>query len=308
MKNIQEYSELIKKKALQLGLSACGISRAEVHEEDKSVLEKWLMQGMHADMDWMAKHSDLRKDPDKLFPGARSVVSVLLNYYTQRMQDDPSAPVVSKYAYGRDYHRVLKKKLKDLLGFIQEIIPGTKGRAFVDSAPVLEHSFARNAGLGWIGKHSLLISPEFGSYVFLGELIIDAELDYAEEEVKDLCGNCRLCIDECPTHAIKPGRVVDANRCISYLTIENPGPIPEEFKENMFNRVFGCDICQEVCPWNRKLTEHNVTDFQPDEKMMSMTKEEWKNMDEKSFKGIFSGTPVMRAKFKGLKRNIDYLD
>jgi epoxyqueuosine reductase len=308
LNKIVENSTLIRKKALELGLSACGISRAEVKDEDSIVLDNWLSGGMHADMEWMRKYSDLRKDPKKLFPDAKSVVSVLLNYYTSSMQDDPSAPVISKYAYGRDYHKVLKKMLKELLVYIQEIIPAVKGRAFVDSAPILEHSFARNAGLGWIGKHSLLISPEFGSYVFLGEIILDVELDYDSEEVKDLCGTCRLCIDECPTHAILPGRIVDANKCISYLTIEHDGPIPEKYKDSFYNRVFGCDICQEVCPWNRKLTEHNVDDFQPSAGLLSMSKADWKNLDEEKFQEIFRGTPVMRAKFKGLKRNIDYLD
>ena len=259
-------------------------------------------------MSYMEKHAHLRKDPEKLVPDAKSVISVILNYYTPRIQDDIDAPVVSKYAYGRDYHKVLKKKLKELLAYVKETIPDTRGRPFVDSAPVMEHAFARNAGLGWIGKHSLLISPEYGTYVFIGELIIDKELEYDEKEVKDLCGNCRICIDECPTHAIQHGRIVDANKCISYLTIENKDKIPEKFKNNFYNRVFGCDICQEVCPWNRKLTEHSIDDFMPREEMINMSEEEWKSLDEEKFHNIFRGTPVMRAKYEGLKRNIDYLD
>ena len=259
-------------------------------------------------MSYMEKHAHLRKDPEKLVPDAKSVISVILNYYTPRIQDDIDAPVVSKYAYGRDYHKVLKKKLKELLAYVKETIPDTRGRPFVDSAPVMEHAFARNAGLGWIGKHSLLISPEYGTYVFIGELIIDKELEYDEKEVKDLCGNCRICIDECPTHAIQHGHIVDANKCISYLTIENKDKIPEKFKNNFYNRVFGCDICQEVCPWNRKLTEHSIDDFMPREEMINMSEEEWKSLDEEKFHNIFRGTPVMRAKYEGLKRNIDYLD
>ncbi len=308
MKSKKEYSSLIKDKAIELGFSDCGISPAKVKEEDINVLENWLENKMHADMSYMEKHAHLRKDPEKLVPNAKSVISVILNYYTSRTQDDIDAPVVSKYAYSKDYHKVLKKKLKILLAYVKETIPDTRGRPFVDSAPVMEHAYARNAGLGWIGKHSLLISPEYGTYVFIGELIIDKELEYNKKEKKDLCGNCRICIDECPTHAIQHGRMVDSNKCISFLTIENKDEIPEKFKNNFYNRVFGCDICQEVCPWNRKLTEHTTDDFRPREEMITMSKEEWKSLNEDKFDNIFRGTPVMRAKYKGLKRNIDYLD
>ncbi len=304
----KKYTSLIRNKAIELGFSDCGFTPAKVKQEDKNVLDNWLEKNMHAEMSWMKKNQDLRKDPVRLVPDAKTVISVLLNYYTSKMQDDAEAPVISKYAYGRDYHKVMKKKLKDLLAYVRELIPGNDGRAFVDSAPVLEHSFARNAGLGWIGKHSLLISPKYGSYVFLGELIIDAELEYENTEVKDLCGNCRICIDECPTHAIQPGKIVDAGKCISYLTIENKNEIPEQFENNFYNRVFGCDICQEVCPWNRKLKEHDTKDLLPREEMMSMQKQEWKDLTEERFAKIFNGTPVMRAKYEGLKRNIDYLD
>lgn len=302
-----EYTFLIKSKALELGFDACGFSPAKVNPEDYNILEKWLNKGMYAEMQWMEKHAGIRKDPSKLVPEAKTVISVLLNYYTSRMQDDPEVPVISKYAYGRDYHKVVRSRLKKLLNFIKETIPDVKGRVFVDSAPVLEHSFARNAGLGWIGKNSLLISPEHGSYVFLGEVIIDKELKSDAEKVKDLCGNCRLCVDECPTHAIQPGRIVDSNKCISYLTIENPGEIPTEYKNNFYNRVFGCDICQEVCPWNRKAREHSTPDFNPREKLMQMTRTQWQEMDQSEFNSLFEGTPVMRTKFKGLRRNIDFL-
>lgn len=308
MNNKTQNTSLIRRKALDLGFNDCGFSPAKVRKEDADILEKWIKEGKHAGMSWMKRHEEIRKDPAKLLPNARSVISVLLNYYTSRMQKDPEAPVVSKYAYGRDYHKVMKKKLKKLLEYIREIIPDIKGRAFVDSAPVLEHAFARNAGLGWLGKHSLLISPQFGSYVFLGEIIIDSELEYNTSEIKDLCGNCRLCIDQCPTHAILPGRTVDSNKCISYLTIENKEDIPREFKNNFYNRVFGCDICQEVCPWNRKLTEHTTSDFLPSEKLMNLSKQEWEGLDEEEFFNIFKGTPVMRTKYKGLRRNIDYLE
>lgn len=306
-KNI-EYNRRIKEKALEIGFSACGITRAVVCEQDKHELENWLGEGMHAGMDWMKRHESLRKDPEKLFKGAKSVISVLLNYYTSRMQKDSSAPVISKYAYGRDYHKVLKKKLKELLIFTRELMPEAKGRAFVDSAPVLEHAFARNAGLGWIGKHSLLINPEFGSYVFIGEIFIDREIDCDSDEIPDRCGSCRLCVVECPTHAIQPGRKVDAGKCISYLTIENRGDMPEEFKDSFFNRVFGCDICQEVCPWNRSLKEHKVDDFEPSDELMEMTADEWKNLDRDRFERLFTGTAVKRTEYEGFRRNIEFLD
>ena len=307
MEKQAENSYLIREKAFELGFIDCGFSPARVKSEDIEVLEKWLNNGMHADMDWMRKYTAIRKDPSELLPGARTVISVMLNYYTSKMQHDPEAPVISKYAYGRDYHKVVRSKLKKLLAYIRDIFPDIHGRAFVDSAPVLEHSFARNAGLGWIGKNSLLISPKHGSYVFLGELIIDKELNYSSPEIRDLCGNCRLCVDECPTHAIQPGRIVDANKCISYLTIENKKPIPGKYKNNLYNRVFGCDICQDVCPWNRKLKDHNIPDFQAREGLLKMTKKEWQELDESTFESLFKGTPVMRTQFSGLKRNIDIL-
>jgi epoxyqueuosine reductase len=307
LKSQKEYDRLIREKALELGFSDCGFSPAVVGEEDIHVLENWLEKGMHAGMEWMSKSREIRKDPRKLVPNAQTVVSVLLNYYTSRLQEDPEAPVVSKYAYGRDYHKVVKNKLKALLAYIKELIPEANGRAFVDSAPVMEHFFARNAGLGWIGKNSLLISPKFGSYVFLGELILDVKLETDRQTVKDLCGNCRLCIDECPTHAIQPGKKVDAGKCISYLTIEHKGKIPDIFKNSFFNRVFGCDICQEVCPWNRKLMEHDTPDFIPSSALTALTSKKWKNLDKQQFELIFTGTPVVRTGYEGLRRNIDFI-
>ncbi|MBE0652912.1 MAG: tRNA epoxyqueuosine(34) reductase QueG [Bacteroidales bacterium] len=307
METPKEYNQLIREKALELGFSDCGFSPASTGQQDISILEKWIDNGMQAGMDWMHRGKEIRKDPQKLVPNAQTVISVLLNYYTSRMQDDPDAPVISKYAYGRDYHKVLKKKLKALLDYVKELLPGTTGRAFVDSAPVMEHAFARNAGMGWIGKNSLLISPSFGSFIFLGEIITDAIIEADRPEISDMCGNCSLCIDECPTHAIQLGRIVDARKCISYLTIEHKGNIPEEYRNNFYNRVFGCDICQEVCPWNRKAEEHTVPDFYPSEELMTFSKKEWIKMDETTFETLFRGTPVMRGKYDGLKRNVEYL-
>lgn len=307
MENNSTYTEKIKEKALELGFDDIGFSPAVVREKDAEVLDNWLNNGRHADMHWMSNHSDLRKDPKLLVPQAKSVISVLLSYYTPQTQTDPDAPVVSKYAYGRDYHKVVKAKLKSLLSFVQELIPETKGRAFTDSAPVLEHAYARNAGLGWIGKNSLLISPKLGSYVFIGELIIDQELDYNTKEITDYCGNCTLCINECPTSAILPGRIVDANKCLSYHTIENKNPLPETLKNSFFNRVFGCDICQEVCPWNRDRKLHTTKDFKPKKEFLALSAHEWSSLNEESFKKLFEGTPVMRVKFQGLRRNILFL-
>ena len=223
------------------------------------------------------------------------------------MQEDSDAPVFSRYAYGRDYHKVMKKKLKSLFSFINEILPEATGRAFVDSAPVLEHALARNAGLGWIGKNSLLLTKKFGSYVFIGEIILDKELDYTENSIQDYCGTCSLCVDECPTNAINPDRTVNANKCISYLTIEHKGDIPAEFSNLFYNRAFGCDICQDVCPWNRDLIKHKIPDFEPKESLLKNTKEDWLSMDEEEFNTLFEGSAVKRTKFEGLRRNIRFV-
>ncbi len=306
MDDIQKYTRLIKDKAIETGFADCGIAAVEKLVEEELILNQWLLKGMHAGMEWMERNKDKRVDPSLLVPGARSIISVLLNYYTEEMQSDPEAPVISKYAYGRDYHKVMKKKLKNLLSYIQEIIPGAYGRAFVDSAPVLEHAWASRSGLGWIGKNSLLLSKDYGSYVFIGELIIDKELQY-DQPMNDHCGTCTLCINECPTHAINNDRTVDSGKCISYLTIENRNEIPEKFRNSFFNRVFGCDICQEVCPWNKKLKAHNIPDLQPSGELMNLNKQDWEEMTEEDFNRIFVGSTVKRTKFSGLKRNIEFL-
>ena len=307
MKNLQENTRLIKEKALELGFNNCGVSEASYQEEDGKVFDSWLDAGYHSGMKWIEKHSEKRKNPKNLVPNARSVISVILNYYNPEMQKDPSAPVVSRYAYGRDYHKVMKKKLKQLFKFIQFVLPDAEGRYFVDSAPVLEHAFARNAGLGWIGKNSLLLNKELGSYFFIGEIIINQELDYETHEIKDHCGSCRLCIDECPTHAINSNRTVNAEKCISYLTIEHKAEIPEELKNSFYNRVFGCDICQDVCPWNRKLKRHTNSELNPLTELMELSMQEWENLDEEKFNKLFEGSAVKRTGYSGLIRNISFL-
>lgn len=307
MNSPEENTQLIRRKALELGFSACGFSRAEPPLKDGEILDNWLKKRHQAGMRWMNNHLEKRKDPRLLVEGAKSVISVILAYYNPQMQKDPTAPVISRYAYGKDYHRVMKKKLTELFLYLRELYPDSGGRVFVDSAPVLEHAFARNAGLGWIGKNSLLLNKEYGSYFFIGEIITTAELETNETEIKDHCGSCRLCVDECPTHAINADRTVNAGKCISYLTIEHREDLPPEYLNSFYNRVFGCDICQDVCPWNRKLEKHHVPEFNPLAELMKMTRKEWVELDESGYKALFEGSAVKRAGFQGLRRNIDFI-
>lgn len=307
MSTQKTHSEKIKSHALELGFDACGISRVRFLEEDSKTLGEWLEKDMHGEMSYMANYFDKRTNPEELVPGAKSVISVLLNYFPSEEQKDLAAPVISKYAYGEDYHFVVKRKLKDLLGFIQEEFGEVTGRAFVDSAPVLDRAWARNAGLGWIGKNTMLISKEHGSFVFIGELIIDLELS-ADIPVKDYCGNCTMCIDACPTGAIVQPYVVNGSKCISYFTIEKKGEIPDQFKGKFRNRLFGCDICQDVCPWNRKIRPHKIKEFNPEGRLMEMEKDDWSNLKEDRFNEIFSVSALKRTGFDGLKRNLKFLE
>lgn len=300
----QENTKKIKQKALELGFSAIGISKADFLENESKQLKVWLNKGYHGEMQYMENHFDKRVDPRKLVDGAKSIISVLYNYYPEEKQVQNTYKV-SKYAYGRDYHYVLKEKLYELLEFINKEIKEVSGRAFVDSAPVMDKVWAAKAGLGWIGKNTNLISKEFGSFVFIGEIIIDLELDYSETPVKDYCGNCTKCIDACPTNAIRPYQL-DARKCISYLTIEKKGEIPSEFKGKWNDWIFGCDICQDVCPWNQKLKPHNQESFKISETLKDMDKTAWENLDKPSFKNLFKNSPVERTKFEGLKRNISF--
>lgn len=305
--NTREQTNLIRQKAAGLGFLACGISSAGFLAEEKSRLENWLVRGMHGEMDYMGRNTEKRLDPRLLVEGAQSVISVLLNYYPTKRQTDPQAPVLSKYAYGKDYHLVLKEKLQALLQFIREEITPCQGRVFVDSAPVLDKAWAARAGLGWVGKHTNLISLEHGSFFFIGELILDLELEPEEKIVSNHCGNCTRCIDACPTRAIVAPYVVDARKCISYQTIELKGDLDEDLKGKFKNRVFGCDICQDVCPWNLKSEPHHEPAFDPHPQLMQLTSKEWLDMDQSLFNELFRNSAVKRTKYAGLKRNLRFI-
>ena len=302
-----DYSEKIKEAARLLGFLDCGIIPAETLADDATRLNRWLSAGYQAGMTWMERYPDKRTNPALLVENARSVIVVLLNYQTPERQTDPEAPVVSKYAYGRDYHRVAKKKLLKLLETIHDITGSATGRAFIDSAPVLERALGRRAGLGWIGKNSMLLSRKHGSFFFIGTLIVDIGLNY-DRPVREYCGSCTRCIDACPTGAIVANKVVDANRCISYWTIENKGnTIPEEFRDKFMNRVFGCDICQDACPWNHNTPPHQEPALAGNDTLLSMSKDQWYQMSEKKYDELFQGSSLKRACYTGLKRNLQFL-
>ncbi len=308
MKKKAEYTRLIREEAARLGFEFVGFAKAEYMDEEARRLEAWLNKGLHGEMHYMENYFDKRVDPTKLVEGAKTVVSLLYNYYTEQEQEDAAAPKIAKYAYGKDYHHVLKRKLKTLLFFIRENIGEVNGRCFVDSAPVLERDWARRSGVGWVGKNTLLINPKAGSYYFLAELIIDLELVY-DNPIKDYCGTCRRCIDACPTDAIdENGYWMDGSKCISYFTIELKKAIPEEVKGQFENWMFGCDICQEVCPWNRFAKPHQEPDFEPHPDLLKMKKEDWEEITEEVFRKIFKGSAVKRTKLKGLQRNINFLN
>jgi len=305
--NISQRTKIIKDEAYRMGFEYIGVSKAEQMDEEAKRLEAWLNQGLHGKMQYMENYFEKRIDPTKLVEGSKTVITLLYNYYTDEKQQDETAPKISTYAYGKDYHFIIKDKLKALLFFINEKIGEVHGRCFVDSAPVLERDWAKRSGSGWIGKNTLLINPRAGSYYFLAELIIDLELE-ADGPMKDYCGRCTRCIDECPTEAISPeGYVVDGSKCISYFTIELKEAIPESMKGKFENWMFGCDICQEVCPWNRFSKKHQEPDFEPHPDLLKMTKNDWEEITEDVFKEIFRKTPVKRTGFKGLKRNIKFL-
>ncbi|WP_111307685.1 tRNA epoxyqueuosine(34) reductase QueG [Confluentibacter sediminis] len=305
MGNKQKYTQLIKTEAKRLGFLSCGVSKAGFLEEEAPRLETWLNKNMNGQMQYMENHFDKRLDPTKLVEDSKSVISLLLNYYPSQEQIGNSYKL-SKYAYGADYHFVIKGKLKSLLSFIQEEIGQVHGRAFVDSAPVLDKAWAAKSGLGWIGKHSNLLTQQVGSFYFIAELIIDLELEY-DSITTNHCGTCTACIDACPTHAITEPYVVDGSKCISYFTIELKEKIPTEFKGKMDDWMFGCDVCQDVCPWNRFSKSHNEPLFDPNLELLSMTKKDWEDITEDVFKKVFKNSAVKRTKFSGLKRNIEFL-
>jgi epoxyqueuosine reductase len=302
----EKNTALIKSKALELGFMFCGVSKADFLEKEAKALDKWLKNGNHGKMSYMENHFDKRLDPRLLVEDAKSVVSLLLNYYPTEEQN-LDGPKISKYAYGEDYHFVIKEKLKELLAFVQDEIGEVGGRVFVDSAPVMDKVWAQKSGLGWVGKHTNIIHPKNGSFFFIAELILDLELE-PDGPIKDYCGTCTKCIDACPTDAIVQPYVVDGSKCISYLTIELKDEIlPSEFKGKMENWAFGCDICQDVCPWNRFSKPNNESRFNPHETLLKLNKADWEDLTQEVFQELFRKSAVKRTKFAGLKRNIDFL-
>ena len=303
--NTSKHTRLIKEEAKRLGFLSCGISKAQFLDEEAPRLEQWLNNNMHGKMQYMENHFDKRLDPTKLVEDSKSVISLLLNYYPDQTQTEDSYKL-SKYAYGTDYHFVIKDKLKQLLQFIKENIGDVNGRAFVDSAPVLDKAWAAKSGLGWIGKHSNLLSKQTGSFYFIAELIIDLDLDY-DNPTTDHCGTCTACIDACPTQAIVQPYVVDGSKCISYFTIELKEELPSTMKNKFDDWMFGCDVCQDVCPWNRFSKPHSEPLFNPHPELLSMTKKDWDEITEDTFRKIFKKSAVKRTKLSGLNRNINFL-
>ncbi len=300
-----DYSKLIKAEAKRLGFLSCGISKAGFLEDEAPRLERWLNQNHHGEMKYMENHFDKRLNPTLLVDDAKSVISLLLNYYPSQQQNSESYKI-SKYAYGQDYHFVIKEKLRELLHIIQTEIGEVSGRAFVDSAPVLDKAWAAKSGLGWIGKNSNLLTQQVGSFYFIAELVVDLDLDY-DYATTDHCGTCTACLDACPTEAIVAPYVVDGSKCISYFTIELKENIPMEMKGKMDDWMFGCDICQDVCPWNRFSKAHNEPLFNPNPQILSFTKKDWEEITEDTFRKVFKDSAVKRTKLEGLKRNIEFL-
>lgn len=305
--HIQNHSYLIKQEAAKLGFSFCGISKAEFLKEEAPKLEAWLNRGYQGKMSYLENYFDKRLDPTLLVPGAKSVVSLLYNYYPKEDLAQEGEYKIAKYAYGEDYHVVVKDKLKMLLENIQREIGEIHGRAFVDSAPVMERAWAQRSGLGWIGKNSLLLNREMGSFFFIAELIIDIDLEY-DNAVKDFCGTCTACIDACPTDAIADPYVVDGSKCISYFTIELKEAIPAEVKGKFENWIFGCDICQDVCPWNSFSKAHSEDRFNPSTAVANLSKQDWKEITDEVFKKVFDKSAVKRTKLGGLRRNISFVE
>jgi epoxyqueuosine reductase len=303
--NTNLHTQIVKAEAKRLGFDFCGISKAEFLEEEAPRLEDWLNKNMHGKMDYMANHFDKRLDPRLLVDGAKSVISLLYNYYPEQEQRK-DVPKISKYAYGEDYHLVIKNKLREFLHALDEKIGKINGRVFTDSAPVLDKAWAKKSGLGWVGKNSNLINKEQGSFFFIAELIVDLELDY-DGPIADYCGTCTKCIDACPTDAIVAPYIVDGSKCISYLTIELKENIPAEFKGKMDNWAFGCDVCQDVCPWNRFSRSHSEPLFKNSNGLLDYSADQWHDMTEEVFNSVFKNSAVKRTKFKGLKRNLEFI-
>lgn len=307
MQHILQHTQFIKQAAQQLGFDFCGIAKAKQLDDDARRLEKWLSQNMNGSMQYMANHFELRVDPTKLVPGAKSVITLLKNYYPSKQQT-ADAVKVSKYAFGKDYHEVIRTQLKALLSQIHTHIGEVNGRGFIDSAPVLERSWALQSGLGWIGKNGNLINKQQGSFFFIATLIVDVELQYDDAYAKDFCGSCTRCIDACPTEAILPNKVVDGSKCISYFTIELKDQlIPDNMKGKFDDWLFGCDTCQDVCPWNRFSKPHHEPDFTPIHEVLNFTINDWEMLTEESFKTIFKNSPIKRSKYQGIQRNLQFI-
>jgi epoxyqueuosine reductase len=305
--NREKGSAFVKAKAAELGFSFCGISKAVFLADEAQRLEQWLHRGYHGSMQYMENHFDKRLDPTLLVPGAKSVVSLMYNYYPKKDLSAPGEFKIAKYAYGEDYHFVIREKLRTFMDDIRLHFGEVDGRVFVDSAPVMERVWAKRSGIGWVGKNSLLVNRQQGSFFFLAEIILDLEL--AEDgPIKDYCGTCTACMDACPTDAIPEPYVVDGSKCISYFTIELKEQIPPEVKGKFENWIFGCDICQDVCPWNRFSKPHDETRFNPHQELQGMSKSEWTELTEEVFKKIFKDSPLKRTKFEGLKRNIRFVN
>lgn len=300
--NKEQLSQQIKAEALRLGFSACGIARAHFVGESKTHLEQWLAEGNQAGMSYMSNHLDKRCDPRLLVEGTKSIISVALNYSPSRKLRDDQLQF-AYYAYGQDYHEVMKAKLTSLFNYINEQLHPVIGRVFCDTAPILDRYWAWQAGLGWIGKNTQLIIPHAGSYFFLGEILLDIDLEY-DSPMKSRCGNCRRCLDACPTKALEKPFLLNANRCISYLTIENKAEIQAEYASKMSNHLYGCDDCQKCCPWNRFATLHQVAEFEPSEAFLSMENPSWTSLTVEQYRTLFKGSAVKRAKYEGLMRNL----
>ncbi|MEQ1554039.1 MAG: tRNA epoxyqueuosine(34) reductase QueG [Ferruginibacter sp.] len=305
--NLALHTKIVKETATLLGFDFCGIANATFLKEDAQRLETWLNKGMHGNMSYMQNHFDLRTNPTKLVPGAKSVITLLINYYPTLSQNN-DAPKISKYAYGKDYHEIIREKLNKFFLILKEKIGDIHGRGFVDSAPVLERAWAQKSGLGWIGKNGNLINKKQGSFFFIASLITDLQLVADEAGIKDYCGTCTKCIDECPTEAILPNKVVDGSKCISYFTIElKDALIPDKMKGKFDNWLFGCDVCQDVCPWNSFAKPTTDKAFEPVSSILDFTKKDWEEVTEEKFKIIFSKSPLKRSKFDGIKRNLQFL-
>jgi epoxyqueuosine reductase len=300
----KSFSVLIKQKAYALGFDLCGIAASRSLAERENILREWCSCGMNGDMNYLGKNIEKRINPDFLVPGAKSVIVTGLNYYTDNKQEEKNVPIISRYAFGINYHDVITKKLESLIEFIRNVKPETESRSFVDSEPLLEKAWAVEAGLGWQGRHSIVINNKIGSFFFIGIIVLNIELDNDNPFRENRCGNCRLCIDLCPTGAINENGTVDARKCIANLTIENRGPIPEDIIPKIGKRVYGCDRCQEVCPWNKNTKSHKIPEFELPAELKYMTLEDWLNLTRDQFDRLFKNSPVERRKYEPFMRNI----